>query len=161
LQEFLITMKNLIFGLIFFFVGWGALVGQTDLVFHARPTQMGYCVSTGDVCLDELAPLTGNDLSGYLLKIFYQKASHVRLELFRNGQLIEQIFSAGFTEIKLSRNFFKISAEFLQSGPVFHFPGRLGQHTLYIDISKKIKKGKISFHYPEEQRVYLYVFDLL
>jgi hypothetical protein len=154
-------MKKLVIIWLFCVVGLTPLVSQTEFVFHARPTQLGYCVSAGDPCVNELAPLAGNDLSGYLIKIFYQKQTRVKIELFRNGELLEQIFSTGIQEIKYSRKIIQISADFLQSGPVFHCPGRLGQHTLLIDISQKIKKGKILFRYPEDQRVYLYMFDLL
>jgi hypothetical protein len=135
---------------------------QTEMVIDARPTSIGYCNAPDDECNGDIISIAGTDVSGYLLQIYFKKNEMIKIKLFRNGELIEDIYSNGFNSVKTSRNIFLVSCTSFRLNKLFHNPTASNAvHRLSVDISFKTKKGRISFHYPEESRIYIYQFNLL
>lgn len=134
---------------------------QTEWLADARPISMGYCVYEGNECKN-FTSIGGADLSGYLLRISFKKDEMIKLTLFQNGEIVENVYSTVFSWAKMTKKTFNLSCDSFQGNKFFHDPtGDSKQHSLSIDISIKTKTGKISFSYPNELRMYVYRFNIL
>jgi len=153
-------MKHLVFILAFIAAPLGVF-SQSEILIDARPTSMGYCSSSDNECNGAITSIAGQDVSSYLLRISFKKNEIIRLKLYRNGELIEHIYSDGFSSVRLSKKSFYVSCNYFQWNGLFHHPESDVNHIFLVDISPKKKKGKVSFHYPEESKIYIYHFDLL
>src|SRR5687768_7843132 len=87
---------------------------QKELIIDGRPTSIGYCNSSGNVCKDEITSIISNDVSAYLIRISFKQDESIRLKLYRNGDLIEEFFSDGFSKVKNTKNVFFVSCKYFK-----------------------------------------------
>jgi hypothetical protein len=148
--------------LIFCFLLAQSLFAQSDIVFTARPSFIGYYHSVDGKYTGEPTSITSDDISGYMLKIEYKKDSVIRMLLYNSGELLECNYSKAFKDIKINKKYFNVRCNSYQTKGLFHREIVNDMlHPVSIEANIKSKKGMLSYHYPEEQRIYIYFFDLL
>ncbi len=153
-------MKQVVFMICFMLSQ--SLFAQPDIVFTARPTFIGYYTSVEGKYAGSPTSVTADDISGYMLKIEYKKDSLIRMLLYNSGELLECNYSKAFKDIKVNKKYFNVRCNSFQTDGLFHREVSNDMlHPVSIEANIRSKKGMISYHYPEEQRVYIYLFDLL
>lgn len=135
---------------------------QTEVMVGARPVSMGYCSLVENKCSGELISIVEDDISGFMLQIYFKKEERLTLRLYRNGELIEDVYSINFKTVKVSKKNLHVNCNSFFRDKIFHqVTGANPLSTLSIDISLKKRVGKVSFFYPEESKVFIYHFNLL